>query len=409
MSWDTWQEIWDTMRSNKLRSVLTGFSVAWGIFMLIVLLGSGTGLQHGVEYQFRDDAVNSIWVRSGQTSRPYKGLQPGRQIRYRNADYDEVVSRVEGVEYSSARFWVFGNQQVNYGKEWGSFSIRAVHPGHAVLERTRVLRGRFVNDLDVRDHRKVAVIGELIREALFGDGEAIGKEIRISGIAFLVVGVFDDDGNDREREIIYLPVSTAQRTFGGDDRIQQILYTTGDATLAESETMVDATRTILAENHTYDPEDPRAAFIHNNVEEFQKMVSMMNGIRVFVWIVGIGTLLAGVVGVSNIMLVAVRERTREIGVRKALGATPGSIVRLVLQEAVLITAIAGYVGLVLGVAVLEVMGYALEGIEMIQKPQVDLGVAVSATVLLVVAGAIAGFFPARRAAAIRPIEALREE
>lgn len=409
MSWDTWQEIWDTMRSNKLRSVLTGFSVAWGIFMLIVLLGSGTGLQHGVEYQFRDDAVNSIWVRSGQTSRPYKGLQPGRQIRYRNADYDEVVSRVEGVEYSSARFWVFGNQQVNYGKEWGSFSIRAVHPGHAVLERTRVLRGRFVNELDVRDHRKVAVIGELIREALFGDGEAIGKEIRISGIAFLVVGVFDDDGNDREREMIYLPVSTAQRTFGGGDRIQQILYTTGDATLAQSEAMVDSTRTILAENHTYDPEDPRAAFIHNNVEEFQKMVSMMNGIRVFVWIVGIGTLLAGVVGVSNIMLVAVRERTREIGVRKALGATPGSIVRLVLQEAVLITAIAGYVGLVLGVAVLEAMGYALRGVEMIQQPQVDLGVAVSATVLLVVAGAIAGFFPARRAAAIRPIEALREE
>jgi len=409
MSWDTWQEIWDTMRSNKLRSILTGFAVAWGIFMLIVLLGSGTGLQHGVEYQFRDDAVNSIWVRSGQTSRPYKGLQPGRQIRYRNADYQEVVSRVEGVEYSSARFWVFGSQQVNYGTEWGSFSIRAVHPGHAVLERTKVLHGRFINELDVRQYRKVAVIGELIREALFGDQPAVGEEIRISGISFLVVGVFDDDGNDREREMIYLPISTAQRTFGGGDRIQQILYTTGDATLAQSETMVETTKTILAENHTYDPEDPRAAFVNNNVENFQRVLSMMNGIRLFVWVVGIGTLLAGVVGVSNIMLVAVRERTREIGVRKALGATPGSIVRLVLQEAILITAIAGYVGLLLGVVTLEGLSKALSGIEFIREPQVDFGVAVSATVLLVLAGTIAGYFPARRAAAIRPIEALREE
>jgi len=408
-SWDTWQEIWDTVRRNRLRTVLTGFSVAWGIFMLIVLLGSGNGLRHGVEYQFRDDAINSIWVRSGQTSRPYKGLQPGREIQYVNEDYDEVVSRVEGVEYSSARYWLYGSQQVNYGKEWGSFSIRAVHPGHAVLERTKVLQGRFLNALDLREHRKVAVVGTLIADALFHGEPAIGKEIRISGLSFTVIGVFDDDGNDREREMIYLPITTAQRTFGGDNEIQQILYTTGDATLEESENMAESTKRILAENHTFDPDDPRATFINNNVENFQRMASMLDAIRIFVWIVGVGTLLAGVVGVSNIMLVAVRERTREIGVRKALGATPGSIVRLVLQEAVLITTIAGYAGLVLGVVVLEALARAVAEVEVFREPQVDLRVALSATALLVVAGAVAGFFPARRAAAIRPIEALREE
>jgi len=406
---DTWQEIWDTVRSNKLRTVLTGFAVAWGIFMLVVLLGSGNGLQHGVEYQFRDDAINSIWVRSGQTSRPYKGLQPGRQVQFTNDDYTEVTTRVEGVEYSTARFWIFGNQQVNYGDEWGSFSIRSVHPGHRIVENTRVIQGRYINQLDLDEHRKVAVIGDLIRDALFGDEPALGKEIRINGISFKVIGVFEDDGNEREREIIYLPITTAQRTFGGGNRIQQIIYTTGDASLAKSEQMADRTKQILADNHTFDPEDPRALFLNNNVENFQRVAAMMNGIRLFVWIVGIGTLIAGVVGVSNIMLVAVSERTREIGVRKALGATPRSIVLLVLQEAVLITTLAGYAGLVLGVFVLEGLSRAVSGAEFFRNPEVDLGVAISATVLLIVAGGIAGYFPARRAAAIRPIEALREE
>jgi len=320
-----------------------------------------------------------------------------------------VTTRVPGVEYSSARFWVFGSQQVNYGTEYGSFSIRAVHPGHAVLEKTKVLQGRFVNQLDVDEYRKVAVIGKLIEDALFGKEPSLGKEIRISGISFKVVGVFDDDGNEREREIIYLPISTAQRTFGGGNRIQQILYTTGDATLEQSQAMVEETKKILADNHTYDAEDPRAAFVNNNVEQFSRMLAMMNGIRLFVWVVGIGTLLAGVVGVSNIMLVAVRERTREIGIRKAVGATPRSVVGLVLQEAVLITTIAGYVGLVLGVLVLEGISKAVAGAEFFRNPQVDIHVAVSATLLLIACGAVAGFFPARRAAAIRPIEALREE
>jgi len=407
---DTWQEILDTLRRNKLRTVLTGFAVAWGIFMLIVLLGSGQGLAQGIEYQFRDDAVNSIWVSGGQTSKPFKGLQPGRSIQFDNQDYEEVTTRVDGVEYSSARFAIFGNQQVNYGSEWGSFTIRSVHPGHRILERTKVIGGRFINDIDIRELRKVAVLGTLVRDALFHDQPAIGREIRINGIAFKVVGVFDDEGSDWERELIYLPISTAQRTFNGRNKVNQILYTTGEATLAQSERMADTTRKILADNHTFDPTDQRALFLRNAVEAFQRFVSLMFGIRVFIWIVGIGTLIAGVVGVSNIMLVTVKERTREIGIRKAIGATPRSVIGLVLKEAILITAVAGYLGLVAGVAVLELAASLLPPeASFFRDPHVDLSTAIAATVLLVIAGLIAGFFPARRAALVQPVTALREE
>jgi len=407
---DTWGEIVEIASRNKLRTALTGFAVAWGIFMLVVLLGSGNGLAHGIEHQFRDDAINSIWVSSGRTSMPYKGLQPGRQVRMTNDDYDEVITRVPGVEHASARFWIFGNQQVTYRGETGSFTIRAVHPGHRILERTKVIEGRFLNELDLAEYRKVAVIGTVVEDSLFGEASGVGKEIAINKISFLVVGVFDDDGSEREKELIYLPISTAQRTFNGQNRVSQILYTTGDASLAASRAMAGETREILAVNHTFDPEDMRALFVNNNVENFQRFVAMMSAIRGFVWVVGVGTLIAGVVGVSNIMLVAVRERTREIGVRKALGATPGSIVRLVLAESVSITAVAGYLGLIAGVGVLEGMSALLpEESSFFRNPEVDLGVAVSATVLLILAGALAGFFPARRAAAIRPVEALRDE
>jgi putative ABC transport system permease protein len=407
---DTWQEILETVRRNKLRTALTGFAVAWGIFMLVVLLGSGQGLAHGIQYQFRDDAMNSIWVSSGRTSKPFRGLQPGREVRFTNADYDEVTTRIDGVEYSTARFWIFGNQQVNYKNEFGSFTIRAVHPGHRILERTKVIRGRYINELDLSDFRKVAVIGVLVEEALFGEEPALGKEIRINGIAFRVVGVFEDEGNDNERSFIYMPISTAQRTFNGKNRVNQIMYTTGEASVARSKDMAEETRNILAVNHDFDPEDDRAIFVTNAVERFQRFVSLMSAIRGFIWVVGVGTLLAGVVGVSNIMLVAVRERTREIGIRKAVGATPRSIVSLVLLESVLITSVAGYLGLVAGVGVLEAVSSAIPAeSSFFRNPQVDLRTALWATALLVVAGTIAGYFPARRAAAVQPVVALRDE
>lgn len=408
--YDVWQEIGATVRQNRLRTVLTGFSVAWGIFMLVVLLGSGTGLANGVEYQFRDDAVNSIWIRAGETSVPYRGLKPGRDLQMTLDDYAALVRDVAGVEHSTARFWIRGGATVTYkGGQAQSFDVRPVHPGHQHLERSIITSGRFLNDLDLLEHRKVAVIGPKVIEAFFPSGRAAGEWISINGIPFRVVGVFADEGGEGEEDKVYIPITTGQRIFNGANRVGQIMFTTGTASLDESVAMAEAARLLLAERLDFSPDDERAVFINNNNERFAQFAAMVKGIRAFVWVVGIGTLLAGVVGVSNIMLITVRERTREIGVRKALGATPGSVVALVLQEAIAITAVAGYLGLVLGVATLELVGSNLPASDFFKDPHVELGVALSATALLVLAGAAAGAVPAVRAARIRPIEALRDE
>lgn len=406
---DTWQEILQTVARHKLRTFLTGFSVAWGIFMLIVLLGSGQGLSNGVEHEFRDDAINSIWVFSGQTSLPHRGLQPGRQLQFTNLDHDETRTRFAEVEHSSARFYLRGQARVTYRQKQESFDVRSVHPGHQCLENTIVTAGRFVNPLDIRDHRKVAAIGLRVKRALFGEDGAIGEMIGINGIAFKVVGIFEDTGGEGEMEKIYLPISTAQRAFGGADTIAQFMVSTGEADLARTQGMVDEIKHQLAARHEFAPQDPRAVFINNLTERFQRFFDLMGGIRFFVWIVGIGTVLAGVVGVSNIMLVSVRERTKEFGIRRALGATPWSIIALILQESVLITAVAGYVGLLSGIAVLELAASQLPESSFFRQPQVDSSVAIQATLMLVLAGSLAGLVPARRAARIRPIEALRDE
>jgi putative ABC transport system permease protein len=406
---ETWLEIFDTLRKNKLRTALTGFSVAWGILMLVVLLGSGQGLGNGIEFQFRDDATNSIWVIPGTTSVPFAGRQPGRNVQMTNADHVATQRKVSQVEHITSRFPIRGTTRVRYGKEVATFDLRSVHPDHQFLEKTEVVEGRFLNDLDIREFRKVASIGVRVQEQLFGKEDPLGKEIYINDIAFKVIGTFTDAGGQNEQEKIYLPITTSQKVFNGADRIGMFMYTTGDATLAESEESAKQVRSQISERHDFSPEDQRALFVRNNVENFARMMAMMQGIRTFVWIVGIGTLVAGVVGVSNIMMIAVRERTKEIGIRKAIGATPRSILSLVLQEAVLITAVSGYIGLVLGVALLEVFVRVVPNSEFFRNPQVDLAVALSATALLIVAGMLAGLVPARRAASVRPIEALREE
>lgn len=406
---DKWQEILDTIRANKLRTLLTGFSVAWGIFMLIILLGSGNGLANGVEYQFRDDAINSIWLFGGQTSLPARGLAPGRPIRFTAEDFSAVRDGVGGVEHITARYYPQGSLTVSYGSEYGTYDIRSVHPDHQYLEKTIVKTGRFLNQVDLEERRKVAAIGQKVEQGLFKGRSAIGEYLKINGIPFKVVGTFEDAGSESENEKIYLPISTAERVFAGDRRYRNIMFTVGDATLEESQAIARETHDLLAQRMRFAPEDERALFVRNNVEEFQRFVSLMGGIRAFIWVIGIGTILAGVVGVSNIMMIVVQERTREIGVRKALGATPWSIVSLVLQESIFITSIAGYIGLVLGVVVLELVADNLPASDFFVNPNVDLKLAVVATVLLVASGAVAGFFPARKASAIRPVEALRDE
>jgi putative ABC transport system permease protein len=406
---DTLQEILDTIRSNRLRAALTGFSVAWGIYMLIVLLGSGQGLQNGIAYQFRDDATNSIFVWPGQTALPYKGYRPGRQVQLTNEDRETIRSGVDGVDHITSRYFISGTLRVRYRNETGSFDVRSVHPDHQYLEKTIITDGRYLNDLDIRDYRKVAVIGEKVREVLFKDGAVLGERIEINGVSFQVVGLFRDEGGENEMQKIYLPISTAQRAFGGGNRIGSIMMTTGDAPLERTEEMEGEVRHKLAARHEFAKDDERAVFVRNNSEEFDRFQKIMRAIRAFVWVVGAGTILAGIVGVSNIMMISVRERTREIGVRKALGATPWSIVSMVLQESVLITSVAGYTGLVAGVATLEAVSRVLPADTYFIRPEVDLAVAIQATAVLIVAGAAAGFIPARRAAAVRPVEALRNE
>jgi putative ABC transport system permease protein len=404
---DLWQEIWGTVRRNKLRTALTGLAVAWGIFMLVALLAFGKGLHNTVVYEFRDDAVNSIWVHAGQTSKPWQGHQPGRFIKFTNQDYDRIA-RVAGVDAITARYFP-PNQTVTRGAKTTSFDVRAVHPAHQVLEKTKMISGRYIDELDLAERRKSAVIGDEVRDFLFPPGEQpIGQWIAVGGVQFQVVGVFHDEGAEGERKKIMVPISTAQMAFGGADHVDMIMFTVGDASLAESLRIEKEVRALLAERHNFDPEDKRAIRMWNNLERFEDIATIILMIQLFVWVVGGLTILAGIVGVSNIMLIAVKERTREIGIRKALGAPPRSILSMITQEALVLTGVAGYLGLVGGVAFVELASRYVPN-DIIRDPTVDLRIALAATVLLVIAGTLAGFFPAWRAARINPIEALRDE
>lgn len=411
---DKWQEIFNTIRQNKLRTFLTAFSVSWGIFMLILLLGAGSGLLNGVKEMFKDDAINSIWIRSGQTSIPYKGMQPGRRIQFTNEDYESLKRNVDGLEHITARYFLWGDYVVRYEKKFSSFQVRGVHPDHLHLERTILTSGRYINDLDIQEKRKVAIIGQEVVNSLFSNSvDPIGEWIDIAGILYKVVGTFKDEGSEREQQVIIIPISTTQMAYNGGNRVHQMMFTVGNANVEESNIMSDQAKNILIEHHKFSPEDPRAVYMNNNLENFQRFKDLFGGINIFIWIVGMGTIVAGVVGVSNIMLIIVKDRTREIGIRKALGATPGSIISLIIQESVVITLLSGYFGLLFGVSLIELVNWALDNfgaeVPYFKSPEIELGTALIATGILVVAGAFAGYFPARKAAKIEPIEALRDE
>jgi len=409
--WDKWQEIFETMKKNKLRTFLTGFSVAWGIFMLIILLGSGYGLENGVKKAFEGDAANTLWINPGQTTMPYKGMKQGRNIMFTNEDYELMKREIPNIDKISSRLNVWQNNTISYKKEFGNYDIIACHPGYGYYETLEILEGRFINDADVNDFRKSVIIGIPVRDALFKNGEEpMGKYIHVSGVPFKVIGVFKDAGGDRDMQRVYIPISTAQKVFNFGNRIFTIGIVTQDIGLNESQDMAENVRQTLAQKHKFNPEDQRAVFVWNNLEEYIKLMTLFANIRLFIWIIGIGTIIAGVVGVSNIMMIVVKERTQEIGIRKALGATPWSIISLILMESVLITSFAGYIGLVMGVGLLELIRPLFENADTFFKdPEVDIMTALGATAVMVVSGMLAGFVPARKAAAIQPIEALRYE
>jgi putative ABC transport system permease protein len=411
---DKWQEIFFTIRKNKLRTFLTAFSVAWGIFILMILLGFGTGLQHGVEYDFRADAVNSIWISPGRTSLPYKGMKPGRNITLKNEDLSYLTERVNGIEYSAGRFFCYGEFTVRYKERYSSYSVLGITPELMHVENQTPMQGRYINELDLQERRKVAIVGPDVVKGLFSENEnPIGKWIDVRGIQYRIVGIYDDAGDEGEVNRIFIPLTTAQLAYNAKNRLHTIMYTVGDATVKESNRIVKETKSLLSKKYQFDPNDDRALFIFNSVENFKRFTDLFAGIRIFLWVIGIFTIIAGIVGVSNIMLIIIKDRTREIGVRKAMGATASSIVGLFLQESILITVMAGYTGLVAGIGLIEFIKWALVEFNIeapyFRDPDIDLFTAVMATILLIISGAIAGYFPAKRAAKVNPIIALREE
>ena len=406
---DKWLEIWSTVKQNKLRTFLTSFSVFWGIFMLIILLGSGKGLENGVEKEFASDATNTLWVSGGITTLAYKGMLPGRYIQLSNKDFEAIKKEVLPGDELAIRKDIWQNNTISYKNKYVTYDVKCVNPVYAKIENVEIQEGRFVNELDLRDSRKVVCIGYLVRDNLFGENKnAIGEMVQINSIPFKVVGVFTDSGGDRDVRRVYIPHSTATKVYGFGDKVGRVPILT-TANVEESLEMEKRIKKSLASIHRFDPEDPRALRIWNNLENYAQFTSLFKMIRLFVWFIGIMTIVAGIVGVSNIMIIVVKERTKEIGIRKAIGARPSSIISLILMESILITSVAGYMGLVVGTFLLELISKYMPASDYFANPEVSLGVAIQATIVLVISGALAGFWPALRAARIKPIEALRDE
>jgi len=403
-------EIWGSIRNNKLRTFLTGFSVAWGIFMLVVLLGVGSGLQNGTKAQFADDAINSIFVRNGQTSLPYKGLQPGRSISMKNSDFDNVKNNLTGVDKITGRFGKWGGYQVAYKNTTGTFNMRGVHPDHQFVKKTVMVKGRYISDFDVERKRKVCVVGDKVIKDLLPEINPIGEWITLNGVPFQIVGAFVDEGSEGENGYIYLPISTAQQTFGGLNKIDQIIFTTTEENLQATQRMTQEVTEMMAQSLLFDVADPRAIHVRNNYENYARISNVLNLMKMFFWLIGILTIVAGIVGVSNIMIITVKERTRELGIRKSLGASPRSIVMMIMQESVLITALFGYLGLFFGIFLLELIAKFLPDTGAVfTNPTVDFNTAVAALILLIIAGTAAGLVPALKAARIRPVVALMDQ
>lgn len=411
------KEIYQTLSKNKLRTALTAFGVFWGIFMLIIMLGSGHGLENGVTESFGGTAKNAVYMWTQQTSIAYKGLPRGRTFDFKVEDVQAIKDNVPelAVIAPAAQLGGYrGENNVSRGKFTGAFTVRGDYPETKLIQTFKIIAGRFLNELDINEKRKVCVIAPRVAEILFPKNEEpINKYIQINGIYFKVIGTLkaDNSGDDVQEKLqtIYIPFTTFQNAFNFGGKIGWFTLT---AKPAYSASLVEEKIKILLKNrHKISPKDDRAIGTWNSEKEFKKLMGLFRGIEVLVWIVGIGTLLAGVIGVSNIMLIIVKERTKEIGVRRAIGASPMNIMSQVIAESILLTSVAGYLGLVCGVFTLEAVSAALKGQEtgMFQNPSVDIIIALKALVILIISGALAGIIPAQKAVNISPVEALRTE
>jgi len=411
---DNWAEIFSVIKKNKLRTFLTGFSISWSIFMFCILLASGNGLKNGVTSNFAGQSMNSVDLWGRRTSKPYKGFPDQRQIKLDQNDLNLIKEQIPEAEYISAT--LYNNVVVSYKTYNTNCDFSGVNPDFLKISGEKINKygGRFINAGDMREMRKVAVINSQMQKILFQNDNPVGKTFIAGGIGFTVIGVFETD-NERNAAMAYIPFSTAQMIYNGGWGVNEIQFTVKDLnTLEKNEAFKKQFREKLAALHVFDPEDERAVGIWGQVEGYLRTMGIFNGISIFIWIIGTGTLIAGVVSISNIMLITVRERTREFGIRKALGAKPSSILGSILMESTLITSVFGYFGMFLGVGLGELVNSALENAEASQmsnifkNPTVDVSVAVTAMCILIVAGVIAGYYPAMKAVKISAVEAMRE-
>lgn len=417
LDFDKWNEIMQALSKNKLRTFLTAFGVFWGIFMLVIMLGSGSGLHNAVYSNMGDFSTNSCFMWTQTTTIPYKGFSRGRRFRFNNGDTEVLLKNISEIKALSPRLNGWSNTEGNNavrGDKAGAFSILGDYPAWNLIDPIEITRGRFINDVDIKENRKVIVIGKKVVESLFLPGEEpIGQYIKINGIYFNVVGTFNSKKSggqaENEEQNIHMPFTTLQKTYNFGDVVGWY------AISAKDEVPVDVVETkaraILKSRHKIHPDDERAIGGFNVAKEFRKMNGLFLGINTLIWIVGIGTLLAGVIGVSNIMLVIVKERTKEIGIQRAIGAKPVKIISQIMSEAVFLTSLAGILGLSAGVWLVELINKSLAngGGDMFKNPEVDIQVASIALIVLIISGAFAGLLPASRAVSVKPIDALRQE
>ena len=405
---DRWQEIFQTISKNKLRTFLSGFTVALGIFIFVILFGLGNGLKNMFQEFFMDDATNTFFIFPTRTTMPYAGFKSNRQIEFKNDDLEDIQFQFSMyLDYLSPR--IYRNQLVSYENESNTYSNRAISPSHQFAEKTILMKGRYINENDIIDKKKYAVIGRLVEKDLFHSKNALGEYIEMGGSMFKVIGVFQDDGGDNEERRIYIPYTARQLIEKNNDKIHEIVLAfKPEIGYAGALIFEEQLRQFLKDKHSISPEDQGGIYIRNVATDFNRNNMTAIVLQVIVTFVAMGTLLAGVIGISNIMVFVVKERTKELGIRKALGATPGSITGMILQESVFITTIAGYAGLFGGILVLNLIGVKLEEF-FIKNPYLDLGTGIAATITLILFGAAAGYIPARRAARIKPIVALRDE
>ncbi len=414
---DSWREIQQTLTENWFWSMVTGFGVFWGILLIIILMGAGNGLQKGISKTFDMGVTNSVFLWGGRTAKPYKGLSANRRIQLNNSDVEAIMQQVDGIDVIAPRNQLGGygsNNNIVRGLQTGSFTVYGDYPEHIEIKPVDFLFGRMINELDIQQRRKVAVIGDRVLATLFTPEEnPIGEMIQVNGINFTVVGVFSPKGmggdSQEDSESIKIPFSTFQQAFNYGERVGWLAFSAQNH--ISSAAVEKDVRKLIMERHKVHPDDRRALGGYNAEKEFRKMQSLFSGISLLCLFIGLMSLIAGCVGVSNIMLILVKERTREIGVRRALGATPSQILSQLVMESIVLTLISGTLGFILGIWLLEYMGAAMAGDPeaMIQNPEVELGVIIQAFIILVVSGALAGLIPAIQALKVKPVDALRYE